>query len=227
LWNYTFEAVTTDSNPGFVSFQTRLRAGAHNFNGASLQVKGAGTLQFPKPGAAPGSPDLTITKSALTAVSPGQRLTYSLTYRNVATGSANNATGVQLSDALPSASTFVASTCSVTCTYDSVANSLTWNLGIVLVGTAVTLTYQVDVSATAANNSSFTNNAMILSAENDANVANNSASVTTTVFAPSISGTALTDPNGDGIDQGDGVALAGAHDHIVPGRQQQRQPGRW
>src|SRR5665647_816384 len=210
LWNYTFEAVTNDSNPGFVSFQTRLRAGAHNFNGASLQVKGAGNLLFPKPGEATGSPDLTITKSALTAVSPGQRLTYSLTYGNIAAGTANNATGVQLSDVLPSDSTFVASTCSVTCTYDALANSLTWNLGSVPVGTSVTLTYQVDVSATAANNDSLTNNALILSAENDANVANNHASVTTTVFTPSISGTALTDPNGDGVDDGDGVALAGA-----------------
>src|SRR5207249_3010 len=71
VWNYTFEASISDNNAGFVTFNTKLRAGAHNFSGASLQVKGAGTLQFIKPAAAPGSPDLTLTKSAISAVAPG------------------------------------------------------------------------------------------------------------------------------------------------------------
>src|SRR5206468_10420122 len=85
-WDYTFTVDMTDNNEGFVTFNTRLRAGAHAFGGASLQVKGASTLQFVKPAAAPGTPDLTITKSALTSVSPGQTFTYTLQYQNVATG---------------------------------------------------------------------------------------------------------------------------------------------
>ncbi|MEA2522011.1 MAG: thermitase, partial [Actinomycetota bacterium] len=97
IWNYTFTASISNNLEGFVSFNTRLRAGAHAFSGASLQVKtsGSGTLSFTKPGAAPGTPDLTLTKTALTAVGPGQVLTYTLSYRNLATGT-NNATGVQL-----------------------------------------------------------------------------------------------------------------------------------
>src|SRR3954453_4349279 len=211
LWNYTFEAVVGDANPGFITFNTRLRAGAHNFNGASLQVKGAGTLQFPKPGAAPGSPDLQVTKSALTAVSPGQVMTYTVKYKNAAVGATNGATGVQLSDPLPSSSTYVPNSCTATCSYDSLTNTLTWNLGSIAASSAeVTKTYQVTVDPAAANNSVLTNKAQILSAENDANIANNTASVTTTVFTPSIAGTVVDDSNGNGaVDAGE-TGLAGA-----------------
>src|SRR5207248_594578 len=129
-WNYTFEATVSDNNEAFVTFNTRLRAGAHAFTGASLQAKGAGTLQFVKPAAAPGTPDLTLNKTALTAVSPGQTMTYSLSYRNVATGT-NSATGVQLTDLLPSAVTYVPGSCTGGCTFDSFSNSLSWSLGTI------------------------------------------------------------------------------------------------
>ncbi|MDP9318162.1 MAG: S8 family serine peptidase, partial [Actinomycetota bacterium] len=208
-WEYTFTASISDNNAGFVSFNTKLRAGAHNFSGASLQVKGAGTLQFIKPAAAPGAPDLSLTKTAITAVSPGQVISYTLSYRNLASGS-NSATGVQLTDTLPSNISYVGG-CSSSCTYDSVSGTLTWNLGTIPAGSALaTQTFQVTVSATAANNTAITNTAQILSAENDTNTANNTASTTTTVFVPSISGTVLTDPNGNGNDDGDGSGLAGA-----------------
>ncbi len=83
--------------------------------------------------------------------------------------------------------------------FDSLSNSISWNLGTIAAGSALaTRTYQVTVSSSATNNSTFTNDAQILSAENEANITNNSSSVTTTVFTPSISGTVLTDPNGDG-----------------------------
>ncbi len=206
-WNYTFTVDMTDNNEGFVTFNTRPRAGAHAFGGASLQVKGASTLQFIKPAAAPGTPDLTLTKSALSSVSPGQTFTYTLQYQNVATGS-NSATGVQLTDTLPSNATYVANSCTGSCTYDSVSKTLTWNLGTIPAGSALaTQTFQVTVDPTTG---SVSNTAQILSAENDATPGNNTATKSSSIVAPAISGTVLTDPNGDGIDQGDGTGLAGA-----------------
>jgi hypothetical protein len=211
-WDYTFTASISDNNEGFVSFNTKLRAGAHAFNGASLQVKGAGTLQFVKPNAAPGTPDLTVTKSGLSAVSPGQTFTYTLQYQNVATGS-NSATGVQLTDTLPANATYVTGSCSGSCIYDSVSKTLTWNLGTIPAGSALaTQTFQVTVDPTVG---SVTNTAQILSAENDATPANNTSIKTSSIVASSISGTVLTDPNGDGIDQGDGTGLAGASVKLV------------
>ena len=102
-FSYTFTVDMTDNNAGEVLFSTRLLAGAHAYTGASLQIKGAGTLSFIKPAAAPGSPDLQLTKTGLTTVAPGQTMTYTLAYRNLASGAANAATGVQLTDILPSA----------------------------------------------------------------------------------------------------------------------------
>ena len=54
-WTYTFTASLTDNNEGAINFTTRLLAGAHNFTGASLQVKGAGTLQLHQAGRRAGS----------------------------------------------------------------------------------------------------------------------------------------------------------------------------
>src|SRR5204863_169658 len=83
---------------------------------------GASTLSFIKPAAAPGAPDLTLTKAALTSVSPSQTMTYTLTDRNIATGS-NNATGVQLIDTLPANVSYVSSSCTGGCTFDSLTNT--------------------------------------------------------------------------------------------------------
>ena len=211
-WTYSFTVDMTDNNAGEIRFSTRLLAGAHNFTGASLQIKGAGTLSFIKPTAAPGAPNLVLTKTALTAVAPGQTMTYTLSYQNTASGSGttNQATGVQITDVLPAEVTYVPNSCTG-CTYDSLSRTLSWEFGSIPAGSALaTKTYQVTVGSTLTNNTQFTNDAKILSAENDANVANNASKVTTTVFTPSISGTVLTDPNGDGTDQGDGSGLAGA-----------------
>ena len=211
-WTYSFTVDMTDNNAGEILFSTRLLAGAHNFTGASLQIKGAGTLSFIKPTAAPGAPNLVLTKTALTAVAPGQTMTYTLSYQNTASGSGatNQATGVQITDVLPAEVTYVPNSCTG-CTYDALSRTLSWELGAIPAGSALaTKTYQVTVGTTLTNNTQFTNDAKILSAENDANVANNASKVTTTVFTPSISGTVLTDPNGDGTDQGDGSGLAGA-----------------
>ncbi len=102
-WSYTFVVnFNSATNEGFVEFRTRMAAGAHNFTGSSLQLKGTpslGTLQISKPGPAPGNPDLVLTKSGPTTANPGQTISYVLTYTNRASGGV--ATGVQLTDILP------------------------------------------------------------------------------------------------------------------------------
>src|SRR5207247_1499073 len=123
------------------------------------------------------------------------------------------ATGVQLTDTLPANVTYVSGSCTGGCTFDSLAKTLTWNLGTIAAGSALaTQTFQVTISPTANNNDLVVNMAQILSAENETSgtIGNNTATFSSTVHVPSISGTVLTDPNGDGIDQGDGVGLAGA-----------------
>ena len=178
-YSYTFTVNMTNNLAGEIRFDTRLMAGAHNFSGKSLQVKGAGTLGFNKPGPAPGTPDLTLTKTALTAVSPGQQLTYTLSYRNAATGSANGATRVQMTDVLPAQVTYVNGSCSG-CVYDTLAKTLSWDLGSIAAGSATaTRTYKVTVNTSLSNGTPFTNDARILSAENDANLADNASKVTT------------------------------------------------
>jgi uncharacterized repeat protein (TIGR01451 family) len=215
-WDYTFTASITDNTAGFVAFDTRMLAGAHAFTGASLQVKasgGSGTLSIFKPLAAPGSPDLVVTKSAPAAVSPGQTMTYTVSYRNAAagTGTVNRATGVQLTDTLPAGTTYVANSCTG-CTFDLLTNTLSWTIGTVLANSSlVSLTYQVTVGAGLTNGTTLVNGAQILSAENDANVADNTASVTTTVFTlPLISGAVINDQNGDGVMDPGELGLAGA-----------------
>ena len=208
-WSYTFTASKADNVEGWIEFNTQLLAGAHEFTGNSLQVKGAGTIGFQKPGPAPGSPDLVLTKTALTAVSPGQTLTYTLSYRDQASGSTNSATGTQLTDVLPPEVTYVTNSCSG-CTYDGLSRTLSWSLGTIPAGsTLATKTYQVTVGSNLTNNTSFTNNARIYSAENDVNIEDNVSSVTTTAFVASISGTVIDDTNGNGAVDGEG-GLAGA-----------------
>ena len=91
-WYYTFVVDYTSASEGSVNFFARLSAGAHNFTGSSLALKGLlngspspGVLQIAKPGAEPGNPDLAITSPQFgkitSAVSPrtgqvGLRLTF-------------------------------------------------------------------------------------------------------------------------------------------------------
>src|SRR4030095_11826998 len=111
----------------------------------------------------------------------------------VGSGSTNSATGTQLTDVLPSEVTYVNGSCTG-CTYDSLSRTLSWSLGTIPAGSALaTKTYQVTVGAGLPNNTQFTNDARIFSAETDANINDNTSSVTTTVFVPSISGTVLDD----------------------------------
>ncbi|WP_183408135.1 S8 family serine peptidase, partial [Nocardioides pocheonensis] len=213
IWKYTFTASISNDSAGSITFNTKMRAGAHAFSGNSLQIKGAGTLGIFKPAAAPGSPDLQVTKTGPTAVSPGQSMTYTVNYRNLASGSGttNQATGTQLTDTLPTGVTYVPGSCTGGCVYDSLTNTLTWNVGTVLANSAlVSRTFQVTVGTGVNNGTTLTNTAQILSAEDDSNTANNTASAATTVFAALISGQVILDANGNGVFDSGELGLAGA-----------------
>src|SRR5439155_15017544 len=98
---YTFTVNMTGAT-GSVQFMVRLNAGSHNFGGASLQLKGSpalGTISIFKPAAAPGNPDLSTTKSAPATAAPGQNITYTINYSNVAPAAGSTAgSGVQVVD---------------------------------------------------------------------------------------------------------------------------------
>src|SRR5439155_26028537 len=72
VWTYEF-TVNMSASTGTVNFFTRMRAGAHNFGGSSLALGGSpslGNVQISKPLAAPGSPNLKVTKSATATAAP-------------------------------------------------------------------------------------------------------------------------------------------------------------
>jgi large repetitive protein len=181
-WSYTMNVTITNSQVGYIYFYARMAAGAHLQVGSSLQLSGEpalSPLQIHKPDAGPGSPDLAITKTGPSTAGPGDEITYTITYTNKAMGSNNTANGTQLSDQLPSLVTFVSASNGGT----NEAGVITWDLGNLTNRASGSVTYVVRVSAAAQNGQMFTNNALILSSEDDANSLDNRSSVKTTVVA--------------------------------------------
>ncbi|MDP9270897.1 MAG: S8 family serine peptidase, partial [Chloroflexota bacterium] len=182
VWSYTFTVDVSNGVDGWVQFNSRLAAGAHLFTGSSLSMGGSpslGTLQIAKPAPKAGNPDLTLSKSGPSTAAPGSTITYTLSYTNKTGGTITSATGVQLRDVMPSQVTYVANSCTATCSV--VGNTITWDLGTLAPGATGSKTYQVTVSGSLAFGSTFTNAATIRSAETDANLTDNDSSVTTTV----------------------------------------------
>ncbi|MCA1683655.1 MAG: DUF11 domain-containing protein, partial [Actinobacteria bacterium] len=204
-WSYTFTVTKAGDSGGFVEFRAVLSADAHNFTGSSLQMGGTpslGQLQIAKPGVAPGTPDLKVTKSGPTTAAPGQIITYTLSYENKA-GATNAATGVQLKDLLQDGLAYVAASCSAPC--EVTGQEITWNLGSLAPGATGSRSLQATVDPNAANNSTYTNKAQIRSAENDATPADNDTQLTTTVSilaGGSIAGTVFNDADGTGTRTG-------------------------
>jgi uncharacterized repeat protein (TIGR01451 family) len=142
-----------------------MSAGAHLISGNSLAMKGSdgsGTLQIAKPGAAPGNPDLKVTKTGPATAKPNDVITYHLTYENKTTAT-SNATGVQLTDVLPSLVSYEPNSCSNASTNNSpctvVGNTITWNFATLAPGAIGSATYQVRVNSNATNGQTFTNSA--------------------------------------------------------------------
>ena len=143
-------------------------------------------------GYGPAMANLIITKTDNPdPVVPGAPLTYTLTVTN--TGP-SNATAVIVSDTLPLTVTFASSSPSQgTC---GGINVITCSLGAVTNGGSVTVTIVVTPTASGP----FTNTASVTSGVTDPNMANNSATVSTT---------ACYDFNGDGqVDTADIMAVA-------------------
>ncbi|HJQ48979.1 MAG TPA: S8 family serine peptidase, partial [Gaiellaceae bacterium] len=195
-WTYTFTVTDNSSTACEIDFFTQLLAGSHQFTGTSLQIKGAGTIGFTKPTAAGGTADLSITKTALTAVSPGQVLTYNVAYSN---GGTSTASGTQVTDVLPAGVTLVPASCSGTCSYDPLSREISWPIGTLASGGSGTKTYQVTVNPSDTDGTQLINNARIDSAVQDPNINNNQSQVTTTVKVPSISGSVIDDGTSGGL----------------------------
>jgi len=179
-WRYTLTANVTNPN-AILNFKGNLAAGAHNFTGSSLALGGSdvgGTVQVSKPAARPGNPDLIVDKTGPTTAGRDEVVTYTLNYQNKGTAT-SGATGVQLTDVLPSGVTYVAGSCSGSCTV--AGNEVVWNLGSLVVGASGSRTLQVRIPADAAFGAQFTDQARIRSAENDVTPADNDDSLTTTV----------------------------------------------
>ncbi|GEM_PF-6975029 len=178
MWSYTFTVNLLDNNPGQISFYSRLSAGAH-LSGSGLIQYSSRALQIPQPGPAAGSPDLAIVKSGPATVSPGSLITCTLNYTNKL--GYNAATGVQVTEILPGQLAYVPGSASGDAVL--VGNTLTWDIGNLPSGAGGSVSYQAVVSTNAPAGQSLNDTAMILSAENDANRADNTlnSAITLTV----------------------------------------------
>jgi hypothetical protein len=199
-WTYSLQVDITDDQDAYIYFYARLAFGAHLNPGSSLHLRGEPSLsplQIHKPDGEAGSPDLGITKDAPAIAQPGEVITYTIKYTNrlgiivTADGEAgggtlpdSTATDVRITDLLPSLVTYVPGSATQGGTLSG--NVLTWNLGDLPVGASGSVSYQVTVSPSAISGDSFTNYALIFSAENDANTNDNRAAVVTTVVSSNV-----------------------------------------
>ncbi len=125
----------------------------------------------------PPSADLSITKTdSPDPVAVGTNLTYTIAVRN---NGPSTATGVTLTDTLPSGLTYVSSTPTQgSCSQAS--GTVTCNLGNISNGSTATITIVVTPTATG----TISNTASVSSSVSDPNTANNNATATTNVIYP-------------------------------------------
>jgi uncharacterized repeat protein (TIGR01451 family) len=180
-WSYDLRVTVTGNQRGYVYFYARLAAGAHLNPGSSLHLDGPALspLQIHKPSPGPGSPDLAIQKTGPATVGPGDIITYSISYTNKAAGTNNAAHGVQIMDNFPALVTFVSASDGGT----MAGNTLSFDIRDLTNRASGFVTYQVRVASSAVSGQMFTNNAVIMSSEDDANMSDNRSSVKTTVIA--------------------------------------------
>ena len=186
-WSVTFQVRPLVAAPSAITFQARLRAGAHYFTGSSLALGGSATpgsglglLQVVKPQAKNGSPDLQLTKTGPSVAAPGSTVAYTLNFGNKFTAT-SPATGIQLTDTLPSGVTYTSGCVAPACSVSADGRTVVWDLGDLDVGTSGSVSFIATVAAGLPYGTVLTNTAEIDSAENDANLADNRASATTEV----------------------------------------------
>ena len=229
-WSYSFSVNVADQNPAEVRFFGRLAAGSHLNGGSSLQLKGtAGNLQIHKPAPGAGAPDLAIAVSGPASALPGSIINYSLSYTNQT--ATNTAIGAQVSHILPPK--LIALTNGLAANARVVGNTVFWDIGNIAGKGAGQLSLQAMVDPAAAPGTVLTNLSQILSSEDDANLADNTCTVLTTVvcggIAPAIfsSPTSVTSCPGSSVTfsvaassgvvyqwRKDGTPIAGATDAI-------------
>ncbi len=178
IWHYRLRVSITDRHFAAIEFRARLAAGAHMNPGSSLHLNVPSTIQIHKPGPATGFPDMALTKTGPATGTPGQTLTYTIIYTNKLNAT-HGATGVQISDYLPEGVTYVANSASDGGSI--VGDTIFWDLPNLGPGSGGFVTYRVTIDANASFNQQLVNMAMILSAEDDANFADNTTTFTTTV----------------------------------------------
>lgn len=137
------------------------------------------------------SADLSITKTdSPDPVTVGSDVTYTLTVTNNGTGTAQ---GVVVTDNLPSSLTFVSCNSTLGGVCDGTGNSRTINFSSLAVGSAATITLVATVNGT--GGASISNTASVSATTSDPNLANNSATATTTVSSADLSITKLDSPD--------------------------------
>lgn len=161
-------------------------AWANNQGGPHVIAAEDVTVTLPPPSA-----DLTITKSGSpNPVLPGETLSYTLDYAN---DGPDDASGVTVSDTLPSGVAFVSAT--APCVES--AGMVTCNIGTLAASASGQILIVVSVDSAVAPGTTLTNNASISSVSpTDPDLSNNGASVTTTV--PEIADLAIV--KGDDVD---------------------------
>jgi uncharacterized repeat protein (TIGR01451 family) len=186
-WSVTFQVRPLVATKSAITFQARLRAGAHYFTGSSLALGGdatpgggLGLLQVMKPQAKSGSPDLQLTKTGPALAAPGSTVAYTLNFGNKFTAT-SPATGIQLTDTLPSGVTYTSGCVAPACSVSADGRTVVWDLGDLEVGTSGSVSFIATVASDLPYGMVLTNNAEINSAENDANLADNRASASTEV----------------------------------------------
>lgn len=131
-------------------------------------------------------------------VSPGDTLTYTL----VATNTGNvNATGVVITDVIPTNTTFFTATGTFTPASPSAGDAITWTVGAMDPGDTVSRTLVVTVNSPLPNNTMLTNTAWVNSDEGESDTA---TETTTVSSSPSLTLTKFADL--DTVNAGDTLA---------------------
>jgi hypothetical protein len=204
-WSYVFAVNISDNNPAEVRFFARLASGAHLYGGSSLQLKGsAGIVQFHKPLATVGAPDLALRLSGPALVLEGGTMRYSLSYTNKA--AFDVATGVQITQVL--APEITVDPASLPVNASLIGNTLFWDLGNLAPRTGGQIAFSGIVNLGTVPGTSLVNDAQIFSAENDLNNSDNSASLTSSVICGDTIPAIVSNPVSASVCPGDAVVFS-------------------